>query len=267
MATSHDTATNTTNALVMGLRAEEIDILIDSLKASKDREPFHVLIPSILMDRAVDVLSKDAEARRSRLIQIAQTTGLHAFNRFGSVATHHNEQEEIIDLEIITHGLTGLSDACAGIYAVCTTQNLFIEAITTLDRVITEARHLQETNDAAEFDDSRQRLKFIGHLLKGIETKVRYTKSSAQGQVQTVELPFFCLENTSTVSRLHLILSDVQSNQPKRQSSKYGSHGTITPNCGRESQNRPSNTKGQYRHAHHSGCNNGLSPRNFHCCS
>jgi hypothetical protein len=170
----------------MGLRSEEIDVLVDTLKASKDRDPFYVLLPSILMDRAVDVLSKDAEARRSRLIQIAQTTGLHAFNRFGSVATHHNEQEEIVDLEIITHGLTSLSDACAGIDAVCTTQNLFIDAIMTLDHDITGAGDLQENIDPAVFGSSYQRLKFIGQLLRGIETKVQYTKASSQGQVQTV---------------------------------------------------------------------------------
>jgi hypothetical protein len=185
----------------MGLRTEEIDVLVDTLKASKTGDSFYVLLPSILMDRAADVLSKDAEARRSRLIQIAQTTGHHAFNRFGSVATHHNDEEEILDLEIITHGLTGLSDACAGIHAVCTTQNLFIDAITTLDRDITGSQYLQGSNDDAIFDSSRQRLKFIGQLLRGIETKVRYTKASAQGQVQTVILLFSYQEMILATSR------------------------------------------------------------------
>jgi hypothetical protein len=215
LAISHDIATNTTNALMLGLRTEEIDVLVDTLKVSRDRDPFYILLPSILMDRAVDVLSIDAEARRSRLIQIAQTTGLHAFNRFGSVATHHNEQEEILDLEITTHRLTSLSDACAGIDAVCTTQNLFIDAITTMDHDITEARDPQKSDGAAVFGISHQRLMFIGQLLRGIETKVRYTKASAQGQVQTVVLPF---PPQNDLRYLWLIFSpsDVQSHQPKR---------------------------------------------------
>jgi len=184
----------------MGLRSEEIDVLVDNLKTSKDRDPFYILLPSILMDRNVDVLSKDAEARRSRLIQIAQTTGLHAFNRFGSVATPHNEQEEILDLEIITHGLTSLSDACAGIDAVCATQNLFIDAIETLNRDVTGVQDAEGNKNAAVIDRSYQRLNFIGQLLKGIETKVRYTKASAQGQVQTVRLPLHLSKSTAIVS-------------------------------------------------------------------
>jgi len=123
MAVSHDVVTNTTNAVIMGLRSEEIDVLVHTLKTHKDRDPFYVLLPSILMDRAVDVLSKDAEAHRSRLIQIVQATGSDAFNfkRFGSIAIQHNEQKEIADLEKITRGLTSLSDACAGIDAVYAT--------------------------------------------------------------------------------------------------------------------------------------------------
>lgn len=188
MAVSHDIATNTTNALLMGLRSDEVDVLIRSLRAYEGHDPFYVLLPSILMDRAVDVLSKDAEAHRSRLIQIAQKTGLNAFHRFGSIAIHHNEQKEILDLEIITHGLTSLSDACAGIDAVCTMQNLFIDAITTMDHYITEARNTQGENMTNKFSGAHQRLRFVGQPLRGIGTKVQYTKASAQGQVQTVRL-------------------------------------------------------------------------------
>lgn len=188
MAMSHNPVTHTTNVLIMGLRSDEVDVLINSLKSHEGRDPFYNLLPSILMDRAVDVLCKDAEAHRSRLIQIVQKTGLNAFNRFGSIAIHHNEQEEIIDLEIITHGLTSLSDACAGIDAVCTTQDLFIDAITTMDCGITEARDTKVDGETAVLNSSHQRLKFVGHLLKGITTKMQYTKASAQGQVQTVRL-------------------------------------------------------------------------------
>jgi hypothetical protein len=267
MAVSHDIATNSTNALIIGLRDEEIEILVDTLKVSKDKIPFYVLLPSILMDRAVDVLCTDAEARRNRLIQIAQTTGLHAVNRFGSIATQHNEQEEILDLKIVTHGLTSLSDACAGIDAVCTTQNLFIDAISTLERNIMRARDPKEGDDTIVSGSSNQRLKFIGHLLRGIENKVRYTKASAQGQVQTVRLLFRHPRSVLFFEANFRPLPDVQSYQSKRQSSKYGSHGTIPPNCGRESQNRPPNTEGQYRYAHHSCCDYDLSPGNFHCGS
>lgn len=79
-------------------------------------------------------------------MQIAQTTGLYGIIHFGSIATHRNDQDEIIDLEINTHRLTCLSDACAGMNAVHTMQNLFLDAIRCLNHDIDQARDMQENN-------------------------------------------------------------------------------------------------------------------------
>ncbi|KAF2436334.1 hypothetical protein EJ08DRAFT_644707 [Tothia fuscella] len=181
LAMSHDTTTNITTALLVGLRSDETTSLISSLKKSKHAH-FHILLPSILMDNAVDAVSQDAEARRGSLLQICYATGLHGFNRIGSVGADLDDRD-LLDLEVMMQKLTSLADACAGIDAVCKTQARFIDAVTKFETTIGT---LKDERTGEEFFENGQRLDFIGQLLKGIESKVGYTKTSAQGQVQTI---------------------------------------------------------------------------------
>ncbi|EON68287.1 hypothetical protein W97_07545 [Coniosporium apollinis CBS 100218] len=136
------------------------------------------------MDKAVDTVTRDAEDRRNSLLQIRYATGSHGFGNVDKPSL--TDDRDDLDLDDITRDLTALSDACAGIAAVCKTQFRFIDAIKSMELSVEPGKAPQNEEETELLEACHQRLGFIAQLLQGIESKVMYTNASAQGQIQTV---------------------------------------------------------------------------------
>jgi hypothetical protein len=196
LAVVHNSASNITHALLMGLRNDEIDHLIKGLRRNQSLPSYHMLLPCLLMDKAIDRLSMDAEDRRLSLIQICISTGQHDFQN--ARQTKIDEKSDQLNLDKITQKLTGLTDACAGIGAVCKTQLRFIEAVRDLGRDVRSKTENTSEVEAVCTISYDERLQLIVQLLKGIESKITYTMSSAQGQVQTVRNIWLFIEHMAS---------------------------------------------------------------------
>ncbi|ORY59502.1 uncharacterized protein BCR38DRAFT_58470 [Pseudomassariella vexata] len=178
LAMVHDPKTKSTTGIVIGLRSSEAEEVLLSIRKAARLLECPAMLPCIFMDIALDSLCQDAEGRRKSLLQICYETGLHGFQR-ASFKGQWDDRNDL-DLDVLMQKLTGLSDACAGISAVCQMQANFIDAISSFkdqwdpDNSQHPSRHVQ------------QRLSFFRSVLHGVESKIIYTKSSAQGQVQTI---------------------------------------------------------------------------------
>jgi hypothetical protein len=180
LAIVHNSASNTTDILLMGLRSGEADIVVEALKEATHHTWSPFAIPCILMDKAIDTLSQDAEQRRNSLLQICYATGLHGFGTGPSI---NGDDHDELDLDLLMHKLTALTDACAGIGAVCKTQNTFIQ---TLRNLKSGEQTMEDASVKQKAETWHQHLDFLEQLLAGIESKITYTRASAQGQVQTM---------------------------------------------------------------------------------
>jgi hypothetical protein len=201
LAVSRDVESNCLQGIIMGLRSDEIDDLLHALAhAPAAAVKSTIALPTMIMDMAFDALAKDAEQRRISLLKLCYDTGLHGFQRVSFLHRHHDDRDEL-DLDVTMSKLTGLSDACAGISAVCKMQTVFIEVLTTFLHQQQALASSGQSRAAYAFSESaagyashsqairrhaEQRLHFLGQILRGIESKVLYVGSSVQGQIQTI---------------------------------------------------------------------------------
>ena len=190
--------TNVTYCIIMGLASHEIKNLLASIRSVLQEGPldissYHSILPTILMDIAMDSISQDAERRRGELLQIYQATGLQGFRSLGRKPSKDEEQLELDLLTKLTHKLTALSDGCAGIKAVCKMQFRFLDAVRTFNACEEGSAHslVSPTQANASIRACIQQLHFIEQVLHGVESKIGYTQESAQCQVQTVNLSPF----------------------------------------------------------------------------
>jgi hypothetical protein len=179
LALTYEKDSNTTTAILFGLRGNEIDDLVYSLRQAAAHTICPSVLPCILVDKALDTLVKDAEERRKSLIQIRFETGSHGFPR-QNVFNDSWDGRDDLDLDVLMQKLTSLSDACAGITAVCKMQYNFLDAISEFQG------RFDPTDSLPASRYARQQLKFFTQYLHGVESKVTYTKSSVQDQVQTI---------------------------------------------------------------------------------
>jgi hypothetical protein len=155
------------------LRAPEIANLLSSLRNGLNDgiQQLHLWLPTLLLDLSIDDLTRDAEIRRTSLLRICHSTGVHAFrvdNTITSDEYKHNIRE-------LTRKLTALCDACAGIRAVMTTHERFINVV----------------NEFAKLDGALQNhwgddLDFASNLLQGVKSKMAYVTESSQGQIHAM---------------------------------------------------------------------------------
>lgn len=173
----HDTVSNTTNAILLGLRNDEIEQFLQSVTSqASNLAECPAMLPCFLMDDALSALVLDAEERRKGLLQICQQTGHQGFLQRSSL-THGWDERDELDLDFLMQRLTSLSDACAGISAVCKMQHNFIAAVGDF--------HSSSSNTPTP-SLARQQLRFFTQMLHGVESKISYTRDSVQGQVQTI---------------------------------------------------------------------------------
>ncbi|KAH8651282.1 hypothetical protein BX600DRAFT_100986 [Xylariales sp. PMI_506] len=210
-----------TTAILFGLRGNETEEIVRSIRLAAKHFGCPTALPSILVDKALEALIRDAEERRKSLTQIRFETGSHGFARRQSswreteAGVPWDALGDDLDLDMLMQKLTGLSDACAGIASVCWMQHDFIGALTELqDRFDTPlpgrsrssssggggvkgsprgtgrgrggGRRTAATRKSGSTGYARQQLYFFNQCLSGLESKVTYTKSSVQDQVQTI---------------------------------------------------------------------------------
>jgi hypothetical protein len=178
LAMVHDPQEKSTRAILLGLRNNEVDEVLQSVRRSLQFMSCPATLPCILVDKALDALVKDAEDRRKSLIQICYDTGLHGFHRKSFMGQWDDRDD--VDLDVLMEKLTRLSDACAGISAVCHMQYTFVDVISAFRKKWDPEGSEKATRNA------KQLLCFFGQFLHGIESKVLYTKNSVKGQVQTI---------------------------------------------------------------------------------
>jgi hypothetical protein len=178
LAIVHDSVSKSTTAILLGLRANEVDDVLESIQQCIQYMDCPAMLPCIVIDKALDALLKDAELRRKSLLEICYGTGLHGFHR-ASFKDQYDERDDL-DLDVLMQKLTSLSDACAGISAVCKMQRGFIETVAQIKD------EWALSNESVSSRYAAQRLRFFAQFLSGVESKISYTQSSAQGQVQTI---------------------------------------------------------------------------------
>lgn len=205
LALVHDPAANATTGILFGLRHDEIeDVLRSVRRAARSVASCPAVLPCVLMDKALDALVRDAEDRRRSLTQIRIETGSHGFRRASTTPARPtptrdqwDDMLEDLDLNELMQKLTSLSDACAGMAAVCRIQHDFIETISAFrERVSHHPGYQPPTTSSAGVERhavlpagtryAAQQLRFFVLFLRGVESKVAYTRSSVQDQVQAI---------------------------------------------------------------------------------
>jgi hypothetical protein len=192
LALVNDPATRVTTGVLFGLRANEVDEVLQSLRAEARSLACPAVLPCTLMDKALDAIVRDAEERRRSLTQIRIETGSAGFREHSIAHTTSSwDDRDDLDLDVLMQKLTSLSDACAGISAVCHMQYGFIDAVSAFQARCELAAGPVEggSNGVTGSRGSRfarQQLRFFGQFLRGVESKVAYTRSSVSDQVQTI---------------------------------------------------------------------------------
>jgi Mg2+ and Co2+ transporter CorA len=181
IAVVYDSSQNLTNAVLLGLKPPEIDEILESLSrlTSKDLA-CPVALPCILIDKCLDSVVKDVENRRRNLTQICQQLSSDGFHHPEISDDQLQWERDVVDLDRAMKILTGMSDVCAGISAVCMMQYSFIEVLSSfLSKWDPEGSNPQSRRMGNVLDTFKQ-------LLRGIESKIVYSKTSVQGQIQTI---------------------------------------------------------------------------------
>ncbi|KAK3324958.1 hypothetical protein B0H66DRAFT_107998 [Apodospora peruviana] len=189
LALVHDPQTRTTTGILFGLRSTEIEAVLQSVRHSaKDVISCPAILPCILVDRGLDEVVKDAEKRRRSLTEIRIETGSQGFHQASLMRNDQWDDRDDLDLDVLMQKLTSLSDACSGISAVCKMQRNFVEAISEFEPrlLLFQFNSTVGLPDTKSSRYARQQLRFFSQFLEGIESKVTYTKSSVQDQVQTI---------------------------------------------------------------------------------
>ncbi|KAJ4294273.1 hypothetical protein N0V90_007963 [Kalmusia sp. IMI 367209] len=187
---TYDPTTNTTYALVVGLTATEIDLLLSYLAymCSSCNMPTHpALLPLILLDLAADETASLLKLRVKLMSQIQQRTGMDRFNSLKS-ATIAGEREprrslaeerRDLDLDAVMLRLTCLSDWVAA-------QRGFVGIQERVATIIDEILRSDFYGDSTCVEMLRERLAFVGESLRAAEEKCVYLERSISAQVQTI---------------------------------------------------------------------------------
>jgi len=207
LAVVRDPDARTTTAVLLGLRGNEVDEVLQAVRRLARHLPAcPALLPCILMDRALDALVRDAEERRRNLTQIRIETGSHGFRRGSlNLASSPWDDRDDLDLDVLMQKLTSLSDACAGIDAVCKMQALFVDTVASFVAAGAPAETPPAPPGSAAGASSavaapasapapagtgarlaRQQLRFFTQFLHGVESKVAYTGHSVRDQIKTI---------------------------------------------------------------------------------
>ena len=181
LAVVYDPEKNTTNGVILGLKGEEVTELLLSVKQTSPKDlACPLALPCILIDKTLDAVVKDAENRRRSLTQICQQLSADGFYHPEIYDEQLQRECDVVDLDRVMKLLTGMSDVCAGISAVCMMQKHFIEVLASFlkrwdrERANVASRRME------------QRLEMFKQFLHGIESKIIYTRTSVQGQIQTI---------------------------------------------------------------------------------
>lgn len=181
-----DPVTHMMHALIIGLTATEIDLLLTYLKhvSSSSGLPTHpALLPLLLLDLATDETASLVKLRIKLLSQIQQRTGMDRFNSLKSATTvgHHEprkslaEERKELDLDAVMLRLTCLSDWVAA-------QRGFIRTQERISDVVAGMLAGEETM----LDAFGEKLDFVKESLVAAEEKCVYLERSISAQVQTV---------------------------------------------------------------------------------
>ncbi|KAF2441806.1 hypothetical protein P171DRAFT_434426, partial [Karstenula rhodostoma CBS 690.94] len=183
-----DPAAHMTYALIVGLTATEVDLLLCYLAsmASSCVAPTHsAVLPLILLDLAADETASLLKLRVTLMSQIQQRIGMDRFNSLKS-ATIAGEQEarksyaegrKELDLDAIMLRLTCLSDWVAA-------QRGFVGIQERVGEVV---QHMLGSGDDGDvLAVFRERLEFVRESLLAAEQKCVYLERSISAQVQTV---------------------------------------------------------------------------------
>lgn len=181
-----DPATQVIHALIVGLTATEIDLLLSYLSnlTSSCTAPTHpALLPLVLLDLATDETASLVQLRLRILNHIQQRTGMDRFNSLRSATiggesrkTYAEERKEM-DLDAVMLRLTCLSDWVAA-------QRGFVSIQERVSDVVHQM--LQPTIDGDTLDMFRERLAFVKQSLLAAEQKCVYLERSITAQVQTI---------------------------------------------------------------------------------
>ena len=197
---AHEPNEKSTNAVLLGLHSWEVDEVLQAIRQTPRADmACPIALPCILVDRALGAMVKDVESRRQDLTKICQQiSGIHGFPRqrmkpttLDSSSGEDDEDDESrwereeLNLDESMKRLTGMSDVCAGVSAVCKMQYDFVKELSSL---LSRWEHGPggAASEAAIGRGAAQQLRFFEHFLVGIESKVLYIKNSVQGQVQTI---------------------------------------------------------------------------------
>jgi hypothetical protein len=190
MLVTYDPEANMTYAIITGLTATEIDLVISYLanihgSSSPDMATHPALLPTILLDLAADETSSLLKLRIKMLSQIQQRTGMDRFNSLrsapiaGEPRKSVSEERKELDLDAVMLRLTCLSDWVAAQRGFVGIQERVVEVM----QKMLDAEIERRGDVVAMFEE---RLAFVGESLRAAEQKCQYLERSIGAQVQTV---------------------------------------------------------------------------------
>ena len=171
-----------TNILILGLTRRQIEALSSSIKASRSWEVDMLLIPMILVEQCVQIISERLSRERALLSEVEKETGMHNFH-IKEIVTDPKE-DPVLNLDNITKRLTIFSSEFAHIDLVCNTQLRFLDKISAWR----ELAHSPQgySNDWIRLGPLSDRYEFAKSRLESLLAHSKYSQRRTQSQVQTV---------------------------------------------------------------------------------
>lgn len=182
-----DPVNHTIHALIVGLTATEIDLLLCYLNriSSSCSIPTHpAILPLILLDLATNETASLVELRIKLMSQIQQRTGMDRFNSLKSATVagdreprkNISDERKELDLDAVMLRLTCLSDWVAA-------QRGFIGIQERIGNLVVG---MLVGDQEAQLNRFRERLAFVRESFLAADQKCVYLERSISAQVQTV---------------------------------------------------------------------------------
>jgi hypothetical protein len=193
LALTHDIATGITCAMIQGLEAHEIELLVQCLKSSREHVEKPMLLPLYLTELKTHFFAVLLEKRAVSLEAIEKETGMsHGFSndpkRNQRLDADRQQDLAKVDFEPITQKLTGLTGTLAFCDLTFQANRQDLDLIIATARKTPNARtsHKQSTNHDETRPDPDQRANYLKNLISGAQAHRSVLLERTKAQVQTV---------------------------------------------------------------------------------
>jgi hypothetical protein len=206
--TVFDETTRTTRAVCWGLTRVEYRELMEYITTAKENANHFLFLPILLVDIGLYKLARFVESRRRDASYVQEDLGMDDYLDRRRYTDPLSRRIPHLNLDHATERLTSLSQSAVDLSCYCRAQQAFLLRVGTILAELkgesTPGLRLEESVHQA-FKD---RLTYLSHSLKSIQSEIDALQQSITGLVQTVsrlvrEYTFVYLTHCRSTVSLH----------------------------------------------------------------